>query len=71
MSAKAENMAGRKNIILYLPYIMERLMTCHPKDLKQAITMYMRQALFVQLAVMWVVERKRDNDDSQRKNLKV
>lgn len=46
-------MAGQEKIILYLPYTIRRLM-CPPKELKQAVIMYMRQALFVRVTAMWV-----------------
>lgn len=46
-------MAGQEKIILYLPYTIRRLM-CPPKELKQAVIMYMRQALFVRVTAMRV-----------------
>lgn len=63
MSAKAKNMAGQENIILWLPYAVRRLM-CPPKELKQAVIMYTRQALFVHVTAMWVEESRRNGEQN-------
>lgn len=59
-------MTGQENIILYLPYAIRRLM-CPPKELKQAVIMYMRQALFIHVTATWVQKSRRNGEQ----NLKI
>lgn len=48
ISAKAENVTRQQKQHSVFTMYCKRLMPCHPKDLKQVITKYMTQALFVQ-----------------------